>query len=428
MVLDPRVHPLRRMRVLALALLLAALGGLAWSATGVGGGWPWVQAFCEAAVVGALADWFAVVALFRHPLQVPMPHTAIVPKSKARIAEGLALFVKGHFMDATVLRMRLVALDPAAKLGDWLCDPVHARHLGRVLRPLVAEGIALLDEAAVRRVIQAAVTDHLRRWDAAATARDVLSILTRDGRHHELLDAALLRMAGFLQTPETQRQVSAVLLRHARREWPTVVGLVDAVRQVDGLADRLAHRLASTLLQEFHEILSQPSHPVRIGYENWLRDFVGRLQDDQALINHVAHLKAAVLAHPAVDGYVNALWDDILRVLQDDLALDDSAVVRHMESGMALIGQALASDPALRHAVNVHVLSLSDQMADTLRHTVATHITQTIQGWDGQRLAHELELSVGRDLQFIRINGTLVGGVAGLVLHAIFVLLMPFLN
>lgn len=417
---DLRLPPLRRMQGVALSLLLAALVGLLLSSCMDSSGvWPWLRSFCEAAAVGAIADWFAVVALFRHPMRLPLPHTAIVAKSKDRVAEGLAHFVQDHVLDAASLRERWVSLDPAAQLGGWLSRPEQVRRVGGTARVLAVESLGLLDDRTVRRVIKDFVVLCLRRWDAAGTAADVLGLLTRDGRHHELLDAALVRLAGYLEQPNTQQKVSALMLRHARREWPTMVTLVDAVKSVDGLADSLSQKLAAAMLDEFREILSRPEHPVRLGYEAWLANLVTRLQHDEALVAHVDHLKSGLIEHPGAQDHVDALWNDIFLALQRDLASPDSAVVRHLEAGLLRCGQTIAGDPELRRVINAHFISVCDQMAEGLRTTVTTHIAQTIRSWDDHQLARELELSVGRDLQFIRINGTLVGGVVGLSIHAV---------
>lgn len=427
--IDPREAPLRRMQAMALGLLLAAVAGLVLSQwMGGTGGWAWAKAFCEAAAVGALADWFAVVALFRHPLGLPIPHTAIIPQSKDRIADGLAVFVRDHFLGPETLLARLSVFDPAARMGQWLSEPDHVRQLSASVRTLAAESLGLLDEEAVRRTIREFVISRLRAWDAAAMAGDVLGLLTRDGRHHELLDAALSSLAHFLDSPETQHKVSALMVKHARKEWPMVVSMVDAVKPVDALADKLAQRLAAAIISEMREILSSPQHAIRLEYETWLQNFVVRLKEDAALIEQIQEIKEQLIAHPAVQDYVNGLWDDIVATLRQDLATPESSVIRHLEAGLLGLGRAVAADPALREAINTHVLSAADQLSDTLRATVTTHIADTIKGWDDQHLARELELSVGRDLQFIRLNGTVVGGAVGLALHALLIGVAPYLH
>lgn len=423
------------MQAMALGLLLLAVAGLVLSALMVGQGghgergfWTWSLAFCEAAAVGALADWFAVVALFRRPLHLPIPHTAIIPEGKERIAEGLATFVRDHFLDSEPLQRRLALFDPAARVGEWLSQPDNVRRLGGSVRTLAREALGFLDEEAVRRTIREHAIARIQAWDAAATTGEVLGVLTQDGRHHQLLDAALTGLARFLDQPETQHKVAALMVKHARKEWPTLIKVVDAVKSVDDLGDSLAQRLALAIIGEMQEILSNPQHEIRLDYEDWLQQFVGRLQTDDALIDRVNEIKARIVNHPAVQDYVNSLWDDIFAALHRDLAREDSALIGHLEAAMLEIGRSVVADEGLRSAINAHVLSAADKLADTLRTTVTVHITQTIRGWDDQHLVKELELSVGRDLQFIRLNGTVVGGVVGLALHALLVALAPYLH
>jgi uncharacterized membrane-anchored protein YjiN (DUF445 family) len=427
--IDPREKPLRRMQAMAMGLLLAAIVGLVLSALmGATGVWAWTLAFCEAAVVGALADWFAVVALFRRPLRLPIPHTAILPEGKDRIADGLAVFVRDHFLDSATLMSKLSVFDPATRLGQWLSQPDNVSQLSASVRTLAIESLGLLDEVSVRRTIRDFVISRLRSWDAASMGGEVLGLLTKDGRHHELLDAALSSLAHFLDSPEAKHKVSALMVKHARKEWPMIVTVVDAVKSVEVLADNLADRLAMAIISEMQDILSNPQHAIRLDYETWLQNFVQRLKTDATLIERIQEIKNQIIEHPAVHDYVNGLWDEIVATLSQDLAKEDSAVIRHVEHGLRGLGQAVAADAGLREAINTHVLSAADKLAGTLRTTVTTHISQTIKGWDDQHLVRELELSVGRDLQFIRLNGTVVGGVVGLALHALLIGLAPYLH
>ena len=417
---DPRRQSLRRMQWFALALLLASLCGLLVShAMGGRGAWGWLRAFCEASAVGALADWFAVVALFRHPLGIPLPHTALIPQSKARIADSLADFVRDHFLDPATLLAKLVVLDPAQRLGAWLRDPAR---LGFWVK--VAQGIALgllnvFDDVRMQRATLALVVAQARRWDAAATAGEVLGLLTQDGRHNELLDAGLVKLGECLAQDEVKAAVSQLLLKHVRKEWPKLVGMVDAVASTAKLADSMAEKLSASALDELREVLAQPEHPARLRCQAWLAAYIARLRDDPALRQACDALKERALTDPAVRQFVASLWTDIKQLLQDDLADPQSAIAHNLEAALAAVGDRLASDTSLRDAINEHVMAAAGQLALSLRAGVTAHISQTIKGWDDHQLVQELELSVGRDLQFIRISGTLVGGLAGLMIHAV---------
>ncbi|MFQ1061656.1 DUF445 domain-containing protein [Bordetella trematum] len=416
---DPRAAQLRRMKRWALALLLLMLAGFVLShAMGGQGGWAWLRAFCEAATVGALADWFAVVALFRRPLGLPIPHTAIIPNSKDRIGDNLAAFVRDHFLDPDSLLERLRVFNPAGRLARWLAQPAQARALAQETRQLAVQAIDLLDETAVRGAIRQFLDDALQRWDAARTAGDVLALLTRDGRHQDLLNAALERLAGYLGQEDVKARASALLLRFARKEWPRIIATVDLVASVDNMAGNLADRLARALIDELREVLGQPEHPVRRDYEAWVMAYIERLRADPEVGETVQALKARWLADPQVQRYVQQLWEDVQGLLRRDLQREDSVLARHLETALGSLAQRLRRDERLRAALNAHILGAARRLSGRLRHGVTAHISRTVKQWDERHLVQELELAVGRDLQYVRFNGTLVGGLIGLALHA----------
>ena len=426
---DPRRSALRRLRAVAVGLLLAALAGLGLAtAMGGQGAWAWVAAFCEAAAVGALADWFAVTALFRRPLGLPIPHTAIVPAGKARLADNLAAFVRTHFLAPQALLDRLAALDPAGRLAGWLADPVRARHWADAARGWALQALDLLDEDAVRAAIHGFLVQRLRDWDAARAGGDVLALLTRDGRHQRLLDSGLDMLAAYLARDEVRAQVSSLLARHARREWPRLTSLTDAVGSTDTLAGNLADRIARALVLELQEVLTRPDHPVRRDYEARVRAFVAGLSDDPEVRAQVNGIKDRLAGHPAMQDYASQLWREIHDALRRDLSREDSALAGHLAQAMSTLGGRLAQDPALRRALNEHMLAAAGRLADGLRDEATRHIAQTVKDWDDERLVQVLELNVGRDLQYIRLNGTLVGGLIGLALHALVLLLGPLLH
>ncbi|MCL7714245.1 DUF445 domain-containing protein [Stenotrophomonas mori] len=421
---DPRHAQLRRFKRYALAMLLAMLAGFVVShLNGERGAWAWVGAFCEAATVGALADWFAVVALFRRPLNLPIPHTAIIPRNKSRIADSLAVFVRDHFLEPEALLAKLKVFDPATRLGQWLAQPPQARMLAGMARGWALQALDLLDEAAVRRTIQGFVAEQLRQWNAAATAGDLLGLLTADNRHQRVLDEGLNRIADWLDTDAVRQRASTLIVRYIRKEWPKLASTVDWIKPIDEIGDSLADRLARAGLDELQDILSQPAHPLRQDYARWLDGYMQRLRDDPALAARVDTLKQRMLEHPAVQDYVQGLWQRIQRQLREDLSREESVLAAHLQRTLGKLGDAIGRDPALREALNQHMLSGAEKLTARLRSGVTTHIAQTVKGWDERKLVEQLELSVGRDLQYIRFNGTLVGGLIGLALHALTTLL-----
>lgn len=416
---DPRRTRLRRMKLGALALLVLMLAGFALShAMGLSGGWAWLGAFCEAAAVGALADWFAVVALFRRPLGLPIPHTAVIPRGKERLADALARFVRDHFLAPEALLERLRVFDPASRLGQWLAQPEQARRMADMARQWAQQALALLDDAAISRAIQGFAIERLRRWNAAASAGEVLGLLTADGRHQALLDAGLQRVARWLDDPTIKARASALIVRYARREWPRIVSTVDYIKPVEEIGDRLAERIATAALEELQSMLSTPDHPLRRDYQAWLQDYVARLKDDAQLQARVETLKQQAIDHPALQDYVRDLWERIRQALARDLADPGSRLATHLEHALVAFAQSLQRDQGVRDALNTHLLDAAGSLTERLRGGVTDHIAQTVKGWDERTLVEALELSVGPDLQYIRYNGTLVGGLIGLLLHA----------
>ena len=409
------------MQGVALLLLLAAIAALLFAnAMGAQGGWAWLKAFSEAAAVGALADWFAVVALFRHPLgQRWIPHTAIIPNNKDRIADNLAEFVRDKFLEPDALLQKLQVFDPAARLAAWLTDAARMDSFVQHVRGFGLEALAWLDDTRLEQALKDLVLDALRHWDAATSAGQVLTLLTRDGRHQALLDEALARLGELLEQDDVKQRVSALMVKYARQEYPNITSMVNAVRSVDALGDALADRLSKALLRELQEVLQQPDHPVRLAYGQKVEDFIARLRVDPALQERVEEIKAQVIAHAGVQTYVEGLVQEVKAWLRRDLSSDASVLTAHLRRALEGIGTRLAADPDLRASLNTHIVGAAAKLVADLRDGVATHITQTVKSWDNATLVREMELSVGKDLQYIRLNGTLVGGLMGLVLYAI---------
>lgn len=410
---------LKRMQQLAVLLLLAAVLGFAVSlAMGGQGVWGWIQAFCEAAAIGALADWFAVVALFRRPLGLPIPHTAVIAQNKARIADSLAEFVRDHFLDSATLMAKLAIYNPAARLSDWLRDPVRMGQWVQQARGWALDTLNAFDDERLQHAVQALVMAKARQWNAASTTGDVLALLTREGRHLELLDAGLRKVGDYVATDEVKSVVAGLLLRHVRKEWPLVSSMVDKITSTADMAGSFAEKLSQSALSELSDALSQPDHPMRHRYEQWLARYIARLRDDPALGQAFNDLKNKKLDDPVVQAYVGSLWADIKALLQRDLEDPSSSVASHLEGILRALGEQIANDASLRASVNEHVLKSSSALVSQLRGGITTHISSTLKAWDDEQLVQQLELSVGKDLQFIRISGTLVGGMAGLAIHA----------
>ncbi len=426
---DPRIAVLRRMQAIAMALLLAAVAGLmACEFMGAQGIWAWGKAFCEAATIGAIADWFAVVALFRRPLGLPIPHTAIIPQNKARIAESLAVFVREHFLDPKTLLEKMAAFDPAGRLAQWLAEPERMHGWVEAARQWGLHTLDWLDDRRLQQAFKDLAVDALQRWDAAQTAGQLLAVLTRDGRHQELLDASLDKVADYLGQDDVRRRISERMVKHARMEWPAIIGVVNAIKPIDAIADSLADKLAQALMTELREVLQQPDHPVRLAYGEKVEHFITRLRNDPELAAHIQKIKAHLFERSEVQDFAEDLAQEAKDWLRQDLSRSDSKLAQHLQLAIAGFGSKLATDASLRHAINAHLLSTTAKLAHDLRDGMTEHIATTVQNWDDHAFVHEMELSVGKDLQFIRFNGTLVGGIVGLLIHALLFFGLPLLQ
>ncbi len=424
-----RERELRRLQAIALALLVAALAGLLLSAVMGGQGvWAWTLAFSEAAVVGALADWFAVVALFRRPLGLPFPHTAIIPSNKERIADQLALFVRDHFLEPKILLEKLSIFDPAARLAQWLAEPTQVQAWVGAVRGWSLQALDWFDDARLQMALKELLTDALQRWNSAETAAQVLSALTRDGRHHAVLDAGLLKLAQVLDQDEVKAQVAAKLAQYARAEWPKMIGVISVFKSVDSMADELSGKLAQAIMLDVVGVLQDAEHPLRKQYETKVMDYIARLGDDQAIQAAFNDVKMQLLQRPELSDYSLVLVQEIKAWLRADLSREDSALAQHLAQAMAALGEKLRDDASLRAAINEHVLAAADKLVVDMREGVTEHIARTVKAWDEAQLVQTLELSVGRDLQYIRFNGTVVGGLIGLGLHALLTYGVPLLQ
>lgn len=423
-------HRLRKMKLSALALLAVTVGLFLLSHAMLRQGqsapwpafWPWLRAFSEAATVGALADWFAVVALFKRPLGLPLPHTAIIPNKKNSLGDSLGVFVRDHFLDSKTILDKLRALDPAARLGQWLSRPEQSRVVAAYMQTGLREALRLLDEQSVKQALTDGVRSYLLRLNLAGSASEILALLTRDGRHQRLLNEVLLRLGDYLGDEQVKQRVAAIVLRYAEREWPSLLKVVGVVTSVDDLSDKLADRLARALVDEVQSILSQPEHELRRDYERWVQSYIQRLGQDPELMEQVESIKQRLVHHREVGAYIDGVWSEVMRVLRSDLDKESSAVAAHLQQLALDLGRRLEQDAQLRATLNDHMLSAAAGLAEHLREGAKDHISRTVRNWDDRQLVRELELTVGTDLQYIRFNGTLVGGLVGVVLHGLVML------
>jgi uncharacterized membrane-anchored protein YjiN (DUF445 family) len=372
--------------------------------------WGYVAAFSEAAMVGAIADWFAVVALFRHPLGLPIPHTAIIPSNKDRIGANLAGFIVANFLSNEQVLEKLQRFDTASRLAHWLADPARAGQVATHAAGVLRYALGALDDERVRHFFRATLLDELAKIDVATVGGQLLDVLTTDRRHHEVLDAALRKLAGLLDNEALKEQMAEMIA--AEVKVLRFVGL-------DSVAGRYATRkLVAGVIHLIGEMAQDPRHALRLQFDEYVAELAVRLRDDEALRERVDAVKRDLLASPSLAGYLQGLWSTLLGWLRDDLARPDSTLRERTAAGIRFVGEKLRDDAAMRAWVNEQLLATAPRWIERYREDIRQYIIARVREWNTAEMTRELERNIGRDLQFIRVNGTLVGGLVGLAIHA----------
>jgi uncharacterized membrane-anchored protein YjiN (DUF445 family) len=421
-----KASALKRMKWLSFSLLLAAaaLFALAKSRHDAGA-WSWISAFSEAAMVGALADWFAIVALFRHPLGLPIPHTAILPANKARVADNLAEFIRDKFLGTEAMIARVNAFDPATRLAAWLSEPANARLLGEKAVAAASQMLNFIDDDRVKTMLHEALRRRAEQFDLAGGVGSLLSTLTADRRHQLLLDEGLRQLAVWLDRDEVQKTLADKIVEVAGEEYPKLIGMLGFVgMNAEELGNKFAGGLVRGANKWLHEISDDPQHERRHAFDRTVEGFIERLKSDPAFKARIDEHKREWLQRPELRSYVNGLWDEFKDWLRRDLAQADSTLHAKVAGAANSFATALSDDPALRESINEHIRDAMKSLAPELRNGIAQHIASTVRQWDDATLVRDVELSIGRDLQFIRVNGTLVGGAVGLIIHAVSTLIV----
>lgn len=374
-------------------------------------GWGYLAAFAEAAMVGAIADWFAVVALFRHPLGLPIPHTAIIPSNKDRIGAKLAGFICNNFLSTEQVLAKLRAFDAAGRLADWLARPASAEKLGAWGVAVARYGLSAFDDARVRDFLGRIATAGLAQIDIAHAAGRALEALTAGGRHQALLDEALAQVAELMEGETAQAQITEAIAREIKTL--RYVGL-------DQVAARLATRkIVAAVANSVAELAAEPDHPLRARFDGFMADFIARLQLDPAFRQRGEAIRAELMAHPALGEYLHGLWGELLAWLHDDLGRPDSAIAQRIARLASALGTRLQADADIRRWINEQIEAAAPLAIERYREDIRLYIVERVGQWNAQEMTGELERHIGRDLQFIRINGTLVGGLVGLLIHAV---------
>jgi uncharacterized membrane-anchored protein YjiN (DUF445 family) len=404
------MNKLKRMKLLATGLLLLA-GAVYVAARALEPGRPWlhyVAAAAEAAMIGAIADWFAVVALFHHPLNLSfIPHTAILPRNKARIAEGLSQFIQQNFLSSAAVVARIAAFRPAETLCRWLVRRENAETLAAYATRLVSYALTAVDDERVRGFLARVVTDALGRADVATALAQLLDVLTENERHHALLDEALAGLDELLAREATRRFIA----EEVRKSSPV---LLRAINQMLGLKldERAALKIVDVALKKVSEVRRDREHELRERFDAFVRRFIERLKSDPATREKIHRMRDEALDNPALAGYVGGLWDEFRAWLPGGM--------RGRLPGLIVeLGEKIDADPAIREWIDEQILSALPPLVEEHRAKFGRFIEDQILSWQEEKLVAELERHIGPDLQYIRINGTVVGALAGLAIAAL---------
>lgn len=373
--------------------------------------WEWLLAFSEAAMVGGLADWFAVTALFRHPLGLPIPHTAIVPENKDRIADSMAIFLRQNFLTPQVVARRLKAMNLAGAAGQYLMAPQGGEDRLRLgLLPLAADILQSLDPEQLGGLVKRGLAHQLERLDLAPLLGQMLGAAIADGRHGPVLES-LIRWAAL--TLEANEALIRGLI-HDR---------ANAVLRWTGLDERLATGILDGIYRLLAETIVTPDHPLRAKVEEGLSTLAEKLRHDPAMQAKVAELKQELLANPAMAAWLDGLWEKaraaLLQAARNPEAALSGPLGASVTESIAGLGTALQRDAHLQRLVNRFARRTLTGIAARHGDQIVRLVSETVKRWDASTVTARLEGAVGRDLQFIRINGTLVGGSVGVLIHAV---------
>jgi uncharacterized membrane-anchored protein YjiN (DUF445 family) len=406
---DPeRARDLARMKRRATGLFLAAAAVfLACVLLGRdAGAWVgYVRATAEASMVGALADWFAVTALFRHPLGLPIPHTAIIPRKKDQIGESLGTFVQENFLTRAVVEEKLTTIDVPGRLGGFLTAPGRAQRLAGDASAAVTALAGLLRDEDLEPAVAALVDRKLHDTPAAPVLARVLELVVDGDRHQEVLSAALRLLARFLHE---NRVVFRAQLGDASPAWVP-----------DWVDDRVFDRVFAGVQSFLEEVGADSRHELRRSYDARLRAYVHALRTDPDTAARVEDLKKELLEHPAVRTWSGSLWSNAKSAVLA-AAADPESELRTRVTGMIThLAELLRSDPTVRELVQRHAHSIGGYLVERFSGDLADLVSSTVARWDTEETSRRIELQVGRDLQWIRVNGTVVGGLAGLVIYTV---------
>jgi uncharacterized membrane-anchored protein YjiN (DUF445 family) len=405
-----RARDLRRIKTAATALLVftATLFIVARHFEPVHWAWGYVASFAAAATVGGIADWYAVVALFRRPLGLPIPHTAIIPRNHLRIADTLGEFIETNFLAPEPVEARLRDVDFAALVADWLVDRERAAALADFVLRLLPQALGAIDQSGLKAFLGKRIMAELQRVELAPLAAGLLGAVTEKGRHQRLLDELL----GALEKVLTNEETLAALRERIRKELPALFNLYRADAY-------LLRKIVASTSGFIQDARADRKHPLRLEFDSFVTGFIEQLRTSQAFAQRAESLKRDLLARPEIAAVAEGAWESLRTFLEQDSQAPDSQIRRQLEAMLVEIGGQLARDPAIRAEINRGMVRVLADFVQSQKSGVGRFIADQVKSWDIDMLIGRIELTVGRDLQYIRFNGALIGGLAGLALHAL---------
>jgi uncharacterized membrane-anchored protein YjiN (DUF445 family) len=397
------------MKVVATGLLVA-MAGVFVAARAFQPQYPWlayVKAFAEAAMVGGLADWFAVTALFRHPLGLPIPHTAIIPRNKDRIGEALANFLKENFLIPSVVARRMQNIDVAGATGRFLQTPASEGNRIRAgASRLIADIFESLDDERLGGIVKGAISSRLRKMEVSPLLGHALASAINEDRHVPMLEASIRWMARALEANE--ELIRQMVKKKAN--WALKLAGFDA---------KLADAIIDGLRKLTTEMSTDPAHPVRVKAEEALAQLANDLQTRPVTRERVETIKEQLLDNKSVSLWLDTLWQKGREAMIKAARNPDAVLAGKLGEVLKSMGSTLEKDRRIRAAINQFARRAAVGMAASYGSSIVKLVSETVRGWDARTVTNRLEAAVGRDLQYIRINGTIVGGLVGLILHVL---------
>ncbi|MCF2522892.1 DUF445 family protein [Bradyrhizobium sp. G127] len=404
-----RAAELRRIKALATLVLGACVGVLivAKMMERMHPAFGFVAAFAEAATIGGLADWYAVVALFRRPLGLPIPHTAIIQQNQHRIADKLGEFIEVHFLSPLPVDAKLREVDFARFISDWLTDAKKSADLARFVLRLLPEALNAAETSGLKSYVTRRIVTQLQGVDLAPLAAGTLRGFIAEGRHKGMLDDLLQSLHETLNKPETL----ALLREKIRDELPTLLKLYRADKF-------LLNKIAASATSFFEEVRADPDHPFRGEVDRILLTLPDKLANDKAYADRLDGLKRDLLARPELATLANDIWANVKTFIDRNANGESQVLQHHLTNVFVEAGTQLAADSEMRAEINKGIVVVLRSFIADQKSGVSRFISDQVKSWNMNQLINLIEINIGKDLQYIRFNGALIGGLAGLALHS----------